>query len=98
MSYRQKVITKTVTEQVGILICDICQTDIGDHIDVWPHSTNATTGLWWKEPIDSIVNIFKGHIKSGDPQTSDFNVHVQCAYDAIREKVALVQAKSAGSE
>lgn len=85
MSKTTKTVTRTQDETYTIVACDICGEEMPpSQIDVWNHSSRYRV-IWWKEPLRYIVGIAKHDIYS--TKESDFEVHVDCAYEAIRKAI-----------
>lgn len=96
MSRKTEVREKTIETEVVITECDICHEQVSPAVDsVSDYDFNRVVESfaraldshteWWRKPLRKIVGIKKGvnHVT----EDSDFDVHVECAYAAIKEKI-----------
>ena len=91
MSKRTETRTDTSTYEVTFTMCDICKKEVGPERSIQPYTVEMFNKnlnrhqAWWRKPFDKIVGI---RAKSTyDEYNSDFDVHVSCAYDAIKTQV-----------
>lgn len=95
MTVRKETIEEVVERTRTIVECDICHEEVSVlEIDIDSNSFenvsrringNFKPSFWFKHPLKAIVGIAKG--SNRDEDNADFNVHVGCAYEAIKNAV-----------